>query len=173
MNYNVAQLLKEPVGSQRCFDVSGTVDDGNTLIECSEGTISLVRTHQGIWAQALVSVRVDQACSRCLSEFQRTLHLDFEEEFFPEIDLKTGAILRPSPDWEGFIIGSDHLLEMGEPTRQAALAELPLKPLCKSDCVGICDRCGQNRNENECGCYSLNIDPRWAALRALAKDLPD
>lgn len=168
MNYNVAQLLKEPIGSERAF----TITKGESIeyfvpVDSAAGHVKLVRTHHGIWVQASVTAQVSQDCSRCLADSSHTLDLDIDEEYFPEIDVRTGRRMSPPPDWEGLSIGADNLLDVAEAIRQSALAILPLKPLCKPECHGICDRCGINRNHDECSCYSQNIDPRWEALRSL------
>jgi uncharacterized protein len=41
---------------------------------------------------------------------------------------------------------------------------LPLKPLCREGCAGLCPTCGANRNRIECGCRSTEVDPRLSAL---------
>ncbi|MCE2501046.1 MAG: DUF177 domain-containing protein [Dehalococcoidia bacterium] len=167
MKYNVAQLLKEAIGSQRQFSISEAVSDVEQLMDQVTGDATFVRTHQGIWVQADLIVRISQDCSRCLADFKRTLELELDEEYFPEVDVRTGHRLLPPDDWEGLYIGADHILDLDEATRQSALATLPMKPLCKPECEGICDRCGADRNVNDCDCYALDIDPRWAALRSL------
>ena len=168
MKYNVSQLLKEPIGSQRVF----TITEGETTytlnpVQSAVGEVKFVRTHRGIWTQAWLTAWVFQDCSRCLADFSHSLELEIDEEFLPEIDLKTGRPAFPPSEWEGFFIPADHNLDLAEAIRQSALSVLPLKPLCKSDCVGICDRCGTDQNLSKCDCYSDNIDPRWAALRSL------
>ncbi|MEO7795638.1 MAG: DUF177 domain-containing protein [Thermoanaerobaculia bacterium] len=44
---------------------------------------------------------------------------------------------------------------------------LPMKPLCREDCAGLCPQCGQDWNEERCSCILERVDPRWAALAAL------
>ena len=44
---------------------------------------------------------------------------------------------------------------------------LPMKPLCKPDCKGLCPSCGKDLNLGACGCTHETIDPRWEALKAL------
>jgi uncharacterized protein len=44
--------------------------------------------------------------------------------------------------------------------------ELPMAPLCRDDCAGLCPQCGANRNEGDCGCVAPR-DPRWANLDVL------
>lgn len=55
-------------------------------------------------------------------------------------------------------------------TRELALEQMqlavPMKPLCREDCKGLCGTCGQNLNEGDCDCEP-EADPRWAALKAL------
>lgn len=168
MNYNVSQLLKEPTGSEREFDINeGEFSDSDYTVKGASGCVRMVRTHQGIWVQGRLTVRIAQDCSRCLTDFSQTLELELDEEYFPELDVRTGRRELPPEDWEGLYIGADHTLDLAEATRQSALTVLPLKPLCKTDCVGICDRCGLDRNRNTCDCYATDIDPRWAALRSL------
>ncbi len=48
----------------------------------------------------------------------------------------------------------------------AVLLDLPLAPLCREDCAGLCPVCGADRNEEACGC-APERDPRWAMLDAL------
>ena len=60
MNYNVAQLLKEPTGSQRNFTIGETFADSETLVEQVVGVGRMVRTHQGIWVQADITATVSQ-----------------------------------------------------------------------------------------------------------------
>ena len=44
---------------------------------------------------------------------------------------------------------------------------LPVRPLCKPDCKGLCPDCGKNLNEGSCSCVRDEGDPRLAALRGL------
>jgi uncharacterized protein len=51
--------------------------------------------------------------------------------------------------------------------RQALLLSLPMQPLCKPDCAGLCPICGQDLNQGPCDCVSVEIDPRWEKLGLL------
>ncbi len=44
---------------------------------------------------------------------------------------------------------------------------LPMKPLCRTDCQGLCSMCGTNLNAERCSCEPRWVDPRLAALQAL------
>jgi len=64
-------------------------------------------------------------------------------------------------------------MDLTEPVRQALLVALPMKPLCREDCAGICPQCGANRNETQCGPAEETVDDRWSGLRSLRlEDFP-
>ncbi|MCX6003520.1 MAG: DUF177 domain-containing protein [Chloroflexi bacterium] len=44
---------------------------------------------------------------------------------------------------------------------------MPMKPLCKDECAGLCSICGKDLNLEECGCQKEEVDPRWAELLKL------
>lgn len=48
---------------------------------------------------------------------------------------------------------------------------VPMKPLCRPDCKGLCAECGANLNETTCDCETKTIDPRWEGLAALKEQL--
>jgi uncharacterized protein len=50
--------------------------------------------------------------------------------------------------------------------RDAVVLSMPFSPLCRHDCLGLCERCGGDRNLGECTCPPAT-DPRWAALEGL------
>lgn len=56
--------------------------------------------------------------------------------------------------------------------REQFQLNLPMKPLCSPTCLGLCARCGGNRNHGECRCTDEATDPRWAALAGLRDRFP-
>jgi uncharacterized protein len=69
-------------------------------------------------------------------------------------------------DEETYPLGADHL-DLVPLARDAILLNLPLAPLCREDCVGLCPICGADLADGDCGCEEDSGDPRWAALDAL------
>jgi uncharacterized protein len=49
---------------------------------------------------------------------------------------------------------------------------LPLKPLCREECLGFCPQCGKNRNEGPCGCPTAGAHAGLASLAAIRDKLP-
>lgn len=62
-------------------------------------------------------------------------------------------------------------VDLREIAREQILLNLPLKPVCRSDCKGLCPTCGVNRNRIECSCRPDEIDPRLEPLLALKKKM--
>jgi uncharacterized protein len=56
--------------------------------------------------------------------------------------------------------------------RDAVVLEMPFSPLCRPDCLGLCEVCGGDRNLGECPGHETT-DPRWAALEVLLDPTTD
>ena len=61
----------------------------------------------------------------------------------------------------------DDEINVGELLREQFYLALPMKPLCRPDCRGICPHCGINRNVESCQCEGRWEDPRLAGLKTL------
>ena len=153
MQVNVAQLLKGAIGSVRDYDVDGVIDvTGDGKSSPVRGEVSLTRTDRSILAKGVVDSEVELTCSRCLNQFNCPLTLNIEEEYFPTTDVISGASLPPSDDPDRFTIDEHHVLDLTEVLRQCALLAIPMKPLCREDCAGLCPNCGHNLNLGPCRC---------------------
>ena len=168
MLINVSQLLKEPIGSTRTYQVSETVDiteDGTG--SQVEGDVKLTRTGRSILVQGRLNTAVKIACSRCLCLFDCPLTFDIEEEFFPVIDVFSGMPVA-MPEEPGYLtIDEHHILDLTDAIRQSAIVVIPMKPLCREECAGLCPQCGQDLNRGTCDCSQPSVDNRWAKLASL------
>jgi len=172
LQFNVAQLLKEATGATRYHDVNTTIlshlNDETALVSPVVGQLKFLRTGSDILVTGSLEVTVQKNCGRCLSTFTRSISVELEEQFYPTIDVVTGAALEFPPDAdEANRIGEQHILDMYEVLRQDFLLESDGVLYCRPDCLGLCPHCGRDRNTDPCDCDVDTIDPRWAALRAL------
>jgi len=167
MRINVSQQLKASIGSIRNYEVSGIVDitGGGSMVQ---GEVRLMRTDRSILAKGTLHTEVEVTCSRCLSLFSCPLTLNIEEEYFPTTDVISGASLPLPEEPSCFTIDEHHVLDLTEAIRQYALLAIPMKPLCREDCAGLCPNCGHNLNQGPCDCLPQQIDPRWSELNKLA-----
>ncbi len=172
MIYNVAQLMKSAPGTT--LDVEVDNDDGLDLSEGEAelagpvmGRLRLHRTNQGVYVDGMVSAPVRLQCTRCLREFVETLEFPLREEFYPTVDVTSGAPVSGPHDPDAFAIDRSHQVDLREPIRQALVLALPMKPLHSEDCAGLCPHCGKDLNDGPCDCPSEESDDRFASLRGL------
>lgn len=169
MEINVSQLLKSHIGATREYEVDEPADvTGSGHSVPISGSVKLTRTNRGILAQGILKTSVPSECGRCLKQFDYPLTFNLEEEFFPVIDVNSGVALEIPEEPGSFMIDEHHILNLDEAIRQNALLAIPMKPLCKEKCKGICQTCGKDLNRGKCGCTSQEIDPRWSKLVQLA-----
>jgi uncharacterized protein len=170
LQFNVAQLLKQPTGARRTYSIDVEVfslDENLALVEPLRGQVRLLRVGNGVLATGALHTAVQLTCTRCLGEFQLPVNFDIEEEFHPIIDVTTGASLKMEPDQDpATLIDEHHILDLTEVVRQDLWLNLPTSPACQPDCKGLCPHCGQNLNQGSCGCKTQTTDARWAALLA-------
>ena len=106
-------------------------------------------------AAGTVSADWTGECRRCLGVATGTVQVDVRELFEPGAD-----------DEETYPLTGDEI-DVAPLVRDAVLLELPLAPLCREACAGLCPVCGANRNDVDCGHEPDDRDPRWAALDQL------
>jgi uncharacterized protein len=170
MEVNVSQLLKASIGSTREFSLDEPIliiDQGGE--SHVTGTLKVTKTHRGVLVQGTVETAVPMECSRCLKTFKNKLMVNIEEEYFPSLDINSGNPLDTPDAPDSFLIDEHHILDLNEAIRQNALLAIPMKPLCRKDCAGLCQVCGKDLNKGHCDCNKDIIDPRWSKLTGLTE----
>ena len=173
MLYNVSQLLMDPTGSIRRFELNERLGEEaeGPFAAMASGTVRLLRTHQGLLLMATLEVESDTECARCLAGVARVATLDLEEECYPTVDPSTGRRMYPSDVDEGALhIDMNQMLDLSDVLRQYLLTSEPLRALCRQDCRGLCQECGADLNDEECRCGEQTMDPRWGALANLLSE---
>ena len=97
-------------------------------------------------------------CDRCAAQVERELSVPMQHTLLRE--------LSNDADWEDYIVVPDFQLDLEALTSEDVLLSIPSKLLCRSDCKGLCPRCGANLNDGACGCKK-EIDPRLEGLLSL------
>lgn len=169
LKFNVAQLLREEIGARRnyTFAENALPLDNDMELRQLDGKVRFTRTVTGVLAGVDARGIVELPCIRCLNPAHQQIDIHFKDEFHSRIEVNTGMPL-PKPDEEDpFYIDESHLVDLGEALREYALIELPMQPLCRPDCKGLCPTCGADRNAGDCGCVSEEDDDRFAVLKNL------
>lgn len=104
---------------------------------------------------------LDANCGRCGKPLTESLCFDLEESLLYE-----GSNVQVNDD-EDIIVFSGYRFEIDEIVENYIFMNLPIRYLCKEDCLGVCPKCGKDLNAGDCGCDKQEIDPRLAALKKL------
>jgi Predicted metal-binding, possibly nucleic acid-binding protein len=174
--WNVSGLLGETSGAVRDFAVRGVEVDGGedfTLAATIDGRVHLGRTNRGLLVDADFTTTLATQCARCLRNITVPLSFEIHDEALPAIDFHTGRALAISPEDEetGVITLTDHHeLDLEQPIREAILLALPIAPLDREDCPGLCIVCGLRLDEGVHDHPDDDIDPRLEALRGFVAD---
>ena len=137
------------------------IDPGRSVVPAgaeAEVDVTLTAFEGGIEAVGTVTAPWEGVCRRCAEPVSGVLAITVHERFG---DPAGGATVD-----EDFYPIVDDQIDLGPMVRDALVLELPMAPLCREDCAGLCPQCGANRNEGDCGCVAPR-DPRWANLDVL------
>jgi uncharacterized protein len=173
---SVAPLLKQPYGATETYDLGESPITAHSehaaLLEIGaravDGTARLTHTNPGVLVQGTVTADVELECSRCLDRFIARVPARVEEQYYATIDVVSGAPVTEPPR-DARTVGHDFVIDVTPLIREHVLLELPLKPLCREDCAGICPICGVDQNVRAHR-HDEIADERWSQLRALLAD---
>ena len=113
-----------------------------------------------------LTTALELTCSRCLEPFQLPVNASFDVRYLPQSE-NTGEEREVEEDDLFDAFYRDEQIDLGQLMEEQFYLALPMKPLCRQDCKGLCASCGTNLNEETCGCQARWEDPRLAGLKAL------
>lgn len=129
-----------------------------------------------IYIEGKLTGAFDLSCARCLARYRQPVQETFRLVLEP-------AGSRVPPDAEaadalsrnGVCLGEElevgwfrgQEIDLGPYLLELITLSLPVKPLCREDCLGLCPRCGVDRNTEKCHCNELNPASPFAVLQAL------
>lgn len=118
-----------------------------------------------------VATRLSLDCGRCLEPFDFPVDAPFDLLYVPHAENQAapGEEEREvEEDDLGTAYYRDERIDLGQLLREQFYLAVPMKPLCRDACRGLCPRCGTNLNTGTCECTETWTDPRLEGLRALA-----
>jgi uncharacterized protein len=114
-----------------------------------------------------VRAELELTCSRCVEPYRFPVDAEFDQRYLPASDASTTAdTVVEQDDLETSYYENDQI-DLSELMREQFYLALPMKPLCREDCKGLCAQCGTNLNTGTCDCAPVWEDPRLAALKQL------
>ncbi len=115
---------------------------------------------------------LDVVCCRCLDSFPQEVDRELNLEYRPHPDLEHEGeeIEVEYSDLEvGFHQGGR--IDLAALINEQLLLEIPMKPICREDCKGLCPHCGRNWNQGLCDCRQERVDPRLDVLAQLKRSM--
>lgn len=109
---------------------------------------------------------LELTCSRCVEPFQLAVESSFDLRYLPLSD-NAGDEREVEEDDLSDAFYRDEVLDLGQLMQEQFYLALPMKPLCREDCKGLCAHCGANLTIETCDCQVRWEDPRLAELKAL------
>ena len=158
---NISDLVDKP-GARRRERVEGRLGEPVTVVDSTLRTevpvvvdTLLEWVSDGLLATGTVEGAWEGPCRRCLTPVRGTLEVDVQELF------------EANPrDEDTYRLGHDRV-DLEPLARESLVLDLPLAPLCRADCRGLCATCGADLNQGDCDCPPVDVDARWAGLDVL------
>lgn len=124
-----------------------------------EVNLRMESVSEGVLLSGVASAAAVGECSRCLTPISMDVEADIRELYaYPE------STTAATTDAEEVPRLSDDLIDLRPLITEEIVLALPLIPLCRQDCPGLCPDCGERFEDLEPGHRHEMIDPRWAAL---------
>lgn len=171
MRYGVLGQLQKPGGRVECqVDDPAPLGTGVDVAGNVVGRVELSNTGTSVVARGYVMGQAVLECSRCLEQFRWPFRVDFTENCcLRQIDDPAEYEAAQDEDEPVPILDED-VVDLSELVRQLIAVEMPLRPLCRPDCAGLCPKCGTDLNSDPCNCGRDHVDPRWAKLKELLEE---
>ena len=138
-----------------------------------QARIHATRFGDTVGIQGTLSTGVKISCCRCLKSFDLSIETEFTATAIPQHDdapsgseEKEEIELTPE-EMDVLHYSGDHIDLKEEVTQQIIMA-LPIKPLCRKTCKGLCSRCGTDLNTSTCQCEKKSKDSPFAALKTFS-----
>lgn len=160
VRFDVSALTKARLGASLALNVNtGPQSLTDLEVDFLRGTVRVIRVQGGLLAQGTVESQLGLECVRCLEPFNLPITLELEETFrLPGTSPRADAL---------YAVSEAGWLDLAPLLREQCWLSVPMKPLCRPDCKGLCPQCGANLNLESCTCHEPNVDPRLALLKEL------
>lgn len=153
-------------GLSQKFDLPVSITDKTGKVTAHVQT-SIRRYGDRVLVEGTAEMPASFECSRCLTKFTSPIDIRFLEEYLPAPKTDGDAdkeLTRKELNLNYYYGDEIDICRLVEEQLQLAV---PMKPLCRENCPGICPGCGINRNKGACGCSNHGIDPRLMPLKRL------
>lgn len=125
--------------------------------------LRLESVSEGVLVSGTAQVTLTGECARCLDPISQELEVDVQQLY-----LYPGNEVAADDDEVERLV--DDMIDLEPLLRDAVVLALPLAPVCRDDCPGLCPDCGARLDDVGPDHRHDQVDPRWAGLRAMSTD---
>ncbi|WP_431041957.1 YceD family protein [Streptomyces sp. P1-3] len=176
--FDTRELGRRPGALKRLSrSIAAPKDLGIEVIGVREGAtveldLRLESVMEGVLVTGTARAPLTGECVRCLEPLERELEVDYQEMYsYPDADAwGRTADSDDDAEEEDTLFLEDDLLDLEPVLRDAVVLALPLQPVCREDCLGLCPDCGVRLTDNPDHHHDA-VDIRWAALQGLAETI--
>jgi uncharacterized protein len=157
---NVGFIVSADAGFSRSFelDMEEVFLPPDLQLNDLRGSAQFSRTPQALLAEVIVSAKTPMQCARCADPIEHAAATKFTELYSFDKQTESDTELR---------LPSNHQIDLAPLVREYMFLDLPINPLCRPHCAGLCPVCGINRNDDSCEHDTSSIDPRLSTLKDL------
>ncbi len=141
-------------------DITGTVIHDYVIKDSQDLELEIQKSGNYIHIMGEAQLGFKSICDRCAEDYETSQIIKIDYMFhIGKLDELSDEMVTVDPsENEGYLDLLPYFTE-------AFILALPVRQLCSENCKGICQNCGKNRNEGDCGCnFEKQSDPRWETL---------
>ncbi len=174
LSLNLAKIRTAEERFEREYqpDALGRENDDYTIVSPVSLAFDIHKDKQKFRLVGGVKTTLEMPCSRCLESFTTGVDASFDLHYQPHSkpEHHVAEEREVDPDEMDAAYYENDEIDLRQLMEEQFYLSLPMKPLCKDDCKGLCANCGTNLNKATCDCNTQWEDPRLAALRDLKKE---
>jgi len=139
----------------------------------ASASLRISKAGRKVIVQGDIHIKGLLTCSRCLENFDEEMDLSFMDECNPLPEMVTEPEYELSREELDISYYEHDEIDLDELIKEQVLLSMPIKPLCRPECKGLCLKCGKNLNEGACQCERDEIDARLEILKKLKNSLEE
>jgi uncharacterized protein len=168
MKLDLGKIRQAETRYDRTFEPSEVqmADDAYRIVAPVHLGVAVHKDKEKFRLEGTVRTELELPCSRCLEPFRFPVEATFDQRYLPQPDAAADETEVAEEDLETSFY-RDEQIDLSELMREQFYLAMPMKPLCRDECKGLCPQCGTNWNTGTCDCNAEWEDPRLAPLRQL------
>jgi uncharacterized metal-binding protein YceD (DUF177 family) len=169
MQIRLDKVGVEPTTWHETLQIDASTLDRVELIEVGE-----IDWRGRIWVEgpgfpleARAEYKQSVACVRCLTPIVEDVSSEIRLTVFNRAPAPVEGEIELSEDDLEVLYCPDEVLDTSRILQEQLQLNVPMRAICREECLGLCPVCGKNRNETKCDCEASPADPRWKVLQGL------